>query len=267
LCYVEGMEMQRQWIYVTCALVAIVGLATGLFVVYALRPSLVALSAENPPSNTLVVSGNGDATADPDRVKISFGIITKAKTSEEANSQNAQILSNLLAKLAEADIPKNQVETSAYNIYPVYEYPDKSQPVLVGYQAEHQLIVTVASTDVGQLGTKAGAVIDLAVAVGVSRVYGIQFAVSDSVMKDLKNQALRNAVLDAQNKADTMANALKVRLLGVRTISESGYQPIPLPYRTFSAGGDAGAGSVPNQLVPSPYKVQASVQVTYLIGP
>jgi uncharacterized protein YggE len=257
--------MQRQWILLTCTLVAIISLAAGLsYAVYAFRPSLVTSSAENPPSNILIVGGNGVATADPDRVKISFGIVTQAMTSEEANSQNAQILSNLLAKLADAGIPKNQVETSAYNIYPVYQYPDKGQPVLVGYRAEHQLIVTVSSTEIGQLGTKAGAVIDLAVSAGASQVYGIQFAVSDSVMKDLENQALKNAVIDAQSKAGTMANALKVNLSGVRTVSESGYQPYPLPYRSF-AGADA--AKVPNELVPSPYKVQASVQVTYLISP
>ena len=256
--------MQRKWMLLACALVAIVGVAMGFsYVVYGLGPSLTVSTAENPPSNTLVVNGNGIAVADPDRVKISFGIVTQAKTSEEANSQNAQVLSSLLAKLADAGILKSQVETSAYNIYSVYEYPDKSQPVLVGYRAEHQLMVTVSSTEISQLGMKAGAVIDLAVGVGVNQVYGMQFAVSDSVMKNLESQALKNAVLNAQSKAETTANTLNVRLLSVRTVSESGYQPYPLPYRSF-AGADT--AKVPNELIPSPYKVQAMVQVTYLIG-
>ena len=256
--------MQRQWVLLTCALVGIVSIAGGLsYASYILRPTLASSGTENTPSNTLAVTGSGIAIADPDRVKISFGIVTQAKTAEEANAMNAEILLRLLAKLTNAGIPKNNVETSAYNIYPIYEYPDKSQPILVGYRAEHQLMVTVSSTKIGQLGKNAGAVIDLAVTTGVSQVYGIQFAVSDGVMKDLENQALRSAVLDAQGKAETMASALKVRILSVRTVSESGYQPYPLPYRSF-AGADA--AKVANELVPSPYKVQASVQVTYIIG-
>ena len=259
------MKMQRQWILVTCVLIGIVGIAAGLsYVGYTLRPTLASSGTEDTSSNTLVVTGNGVATADPDRVKVSFGIVTQAKTAEEANAMNAEILSRLLTNLADVGISRNDVETSAYNIYPVFEYPDKSQPILVGYRAEHQLIVTVSSAEVGQLGRNAGAVIDLAVTAGVSQVYGIQFAVSDLVMKDLQSQALKSAVLGAQGKAETMANALKVRLLGVRTVSESGYQPYPLPYRSFA---DLEAAKVANELVPGPYKVQASVQVTYVIGP
>ncbi len=262
------MQMQRQWIFITCIMVITVGLAAGLsYVVSDVRPQLVSSTGENqpsPPSDTLVVSGNGIATADPDRVKIHLGIVTEARTSEEANSQNAQVLSNLLGRLADVGVLRNQVETSAYNIYPVYEYPEKGHAVLVGYRAEHQLMVTVASTEVGQLGIKGGAVIDLAVSTGVNQIYGIQFTVSESVTKELGNQALKNAVLDAQSKAEIMAKALNVKLSGVRTVSESGYQPYPLPYRSF-VGFDA--AKVSSELVPSPYKMQASVQVTYLISP
>ncbi|MEM2094041.1 MAG: SIMPL domain-containing protein, partial [Candidatus Bathyarchaeia archaeon] len=262
--------MQRQWIVFILISAVAVGLTAGLsYAVYGIRTQLVSgvdtsLSQSNNVFNTLVVNGNGFATADPDKVKISLGIITQAKTSEEANSQNAHILSQLLSRLANAGIPKNHVETSAYNIYPIFEYPEKGQAVLVGYRAEHQILVTVVSAEVGQLGVKSGEVIDLAVSVGVNQVYGIQFAVSDSVLKELGNLALKNAVLDAQSKAETVANTLGIKLSGVHTISENVYQPYPLPYRSFT-GVDV--AKVANEMVPGPYKVQVSVQVTYLISP
>ena len=59
----------------------------------------IAFSSVMPAQNT--VTGNGQATIDatPDLVKVYFNVDTKAKTSQEARDQNAEIVEDLRVAL------------------------------------------------------------------------------------------------------------------------------------------------------------------------
>lgn len=144
----------------------------------------------------------------------------------------------------------------------MYEYP-KGQPVLVGYKVEHHLIVTVVYGEPSQLGKKVGEVIDLAVGAEVSQVHTMQFTLSDSAVKELRNQALKSAMLDAQSRSDLMAKTLGVKLLGISSASEGSYQSYPPQTMSLKSFAEA---RVATELIPSLFKVQASVQIIYLIG-
>jgi len=106
--------------------------------------------------HVLSVSGTGVVGVQPDRAKIQMTIVTQATTAQKASALNADESNALLNALLAAGIPKNQIETVNYNIYPVYDYSNTNKgPFITGYQASNVVIVTVISTQNGDLGKTA----------------------------------------------------------------------------------------------------------------
>jgi len=109
------------------------------------------------------------------------------------------------------------------------------------------------------LGVNVGEIIDSTVNVGINQINSVQFAISDDQIKSIRNEALRNAVLDADEKANQIAETLEINLIGVYEITENiGYFNSPM-----YLGYDERAST---QLVPGVLKITASVQITYIIG-
>ena len=96
---------------------------------------------------------------------------------------------------------------SHYTLYPVY---DKGK--VVGYSADNSFEVTV--TDIDKLGT----VVDTALSNGATGVSGFSYGLKDEAAA--RNEALSRAVGDARSKADTIARALGVNIIGIRTVTE-----------------------------------------------
>src|SRR3972149_2755822 len=207
-------------------------------------------------ASILSVSGTGVVSVKPDRAVIQMAILKEAPTAEKASAQNADSFNVLLKALLDEGIPRDNIETVQYTIYPNYDYNAKI-PYILGYRAYHVISVTVVPTQVADLGKLTGKIIDIAVAAGVNQINSIQFTVSDDKIKDLRNDALKEAVLDARKKADVMVAALGVHILAVQQASESSYLPSPVYYRD-AAPVAAGAKSS-TELGPGELSITASV--------
>ncbi|MBI2127114.1 MAG: SIMPL domain-containing protein [Thaumarchaeota archaeon] len=215
--------------------------------------------------NTISVSGTGVAKANPDRVLVALAISEEAKTAQLATESAATIFNKLLATLAAEGISRNDVQTNSINLNPVYFYPERAPPVITGYRLDHSITVTIKSQDTTQLGKQAGKVIDVAIAAGVTRINGISFAAGDESIKVLRTQALKAAIEDAKDKANTMANALGVKIVGVSSVSESVF--IPVAKQVFRGEVAAPAPAAPpTELVPGEFQVTVNVYVVYGIS-
>jgi uncharacterized protein YggE len=213
--------------------------------------------------NTLSVSGYGLASVTPDRAKIYITISTEASTAQESAAKNAEIFSKLIAALQQAGIGKDKVETSQYNIYPVYYYPPQGgQSILTGYKTDQSLTVTVIPENGDELGTKTGQVIDLAVGAGVNQVSSIYFTVSDTAIKTLQNQALVTALKDADGQAKIIADTLGLKIVTIKSVSYGSYYPYPI--RT--AGKVDYAPASATEVVPGALQISANAQVVYAIS-
>lgn len=260
------METKRKWpIIAIAALIALFSVGTlssyALLTTNPLTNYYISANTEGTNLNTLTVTGIGEVSYEPDKIKISLGVTTEGTTAEEATSKNAEIFAALLENLEAEGITRDSIETVWYRIYPVYSYPRESAPILVGYRTEHQILVTVTAGDISELGAKAGKVIDAAVSAGANQLYNIQFTTSDERLEQLRDEALGKAILDASSKAKIMADALEISLVGVQHVSEGGgYYPPPI--REYSAEG----AKVPTELLPGTLTLTASVNVVYLIG-
>ena len=173
--------------------------------------------------NVIHVSGSGTVTGTPDRVQLAFAVETESPDVKVAQADNAARMSAVIDALVAAGVPKDQMKTTGYSIYPVYQ--DTTGGILdqkiKTYQVTNTLQVTLK--DVNQTGK----IIDTAVSAGANKVNSIQFMLSDEQALALRSEALRKAVAGARADADVVAASLGVVITGTKNVDISqGYTPV-----------------------------------------
>ena len=199
-------------------------------------------------AGTITVHGTGTVTSVPDQAQLSFGVETQAGTAKEALAANAAEMRRLIAALKSAGA--EDVQTQYVSVSP--RYGDEMS--VRGYVATNTVSATVQ--EVG----KAGAVIDAAVDAGANQVSGPSLSLSDQ--EQLYRDALADAVADARERAEALADAAGLTLGDVKSIVEGGGVSPPMPYAANMAMRDA--ESAP--LEPGKQDVTASVTVTFFVS-
>jgi uncharacterized protein YggE len=210
--------------------------------------------AHGQPSlgQSITVVGNGVATAVPDRADVSFGVQTQRRSARTAASVNATKMQRVIDALRAAGVAAADIQTQQIWISPVYDSTG-----LTGYIASNT--VTVKVRDV----SRAGAVIDAAVAAGASNVYGPNLVRSDR--QSVARNALRAAIADARAKAQVIAAASGSSLGRVVSVVEQGAVPPTGGGAGGPAGGTGGGGApaVPTPVQPGEQEINATVSVTF----
>ncbi len=217
------------------------------------------------------VSTNGSASADvqPDKVSVTVGVETSGETAAEAAAANAELMEKVLAALRALGIADEQIATSSYNVFPIYEsraaaevcimiYPPPPECVpkseIVGYKATNSVTVTVdASFD-------AGSVIDAAVEAGATNVSGAYFFVSQEKQQEIRDSLIGEAIANARSRADKAAEAVDMEVIGVKSISLNDVY-FPVFYRELVADGAIGTPILPGQ-----QQVTMTVQAVFTMG-
>lgn len=202
---------------------------------------------------TIVVNGEGEASAAPDMAIVSIGVQTEALTAADALRQNSANMAATIDKLKKLGIAERDIQTSGLSVNPRYNYQDNRSPKVIGFTASNNVTVRLRKLD------NAGSVIDEAVQSGANTLGGISFSFSDP--KPLLEAARKDAVADAKAKAAVLTQAAGVRLGRLVNIQE-GYASAPQP-KMYSARMEASDVSVPLQAGES--SVNVSVSLTYEI--
>jgi uncharacterized protein YggE len=198
-------------------------------------------------SQTITVSGHGDATVAPDMATITLGVDSKGASAQDALSNNDSKMNAVIAAIEGQGVPSAHIQTSGLDIY--YD----SQAGV--YDASHELDVRI--DDIG----KVGAVLDAAVNAGANNSWGVSFGLKDP--SQAQATALQNAVTDARKHADAIASKLQVNITGVGSASEASYSTPPIKYAAAPAPGMA--QSTPVQ--PGQLDVTADISVVYTFTP
>lgn len=186
------------------------------------------------PETTLQVSATGEVQRAPDMATITLGVQTEAKSASEAMSENAQKMDNVYSALSEAGIAERDMQTSNLSLQPRYDYSnrDGGPPDLVGYTASNQVTITVRNLDT--LGTT----MDSIVSQGGNTISGLSFGLDDP--SDARDEARREAVNKAMERAELYAEATGYRVARIVTISESSSDMGgPVPMMAMRAESDA----------------------------
>ncbi|HVU80097.1 MAG TPA: SIMPL domain-containing protein [Candidatus Paceibacterota bacterium] len=235
------------------------------------------IGAGLPSTNTITVSGHGEALAVPDIATFSFTVVSDKATVAAAQEDATAKVNAITDYLSESGIDKKDVQTSDYSVYPQYEYQNAVCPtvapgsssmvycpsgkqVLKGYEVRQTTTIKVRDT------AKAGDLLTGVGGKGASEVSGLNFTFDnpDQVQEDARDKAIANA----KDKADMLAKSLGVKLVRVVSFNENGNYPVPMYARDMAYGSTAG---VANEAKSAPEisigqnKVTSDVNVTYEI--
>lgn len=205
--------------------------------------------------NLLSVSGTGEVTVKPDVAYINMGVTTRDPDATKVQKDNAAAMNAVIAAIKAAGIDEKDIKTSAFNMYPVYNYETQPQTI-TGYEINNTVSVTINDL------TKVGAAITAAMGAGANTTNGISFALKDS--DAAYQEALKLAVAKAEAKAKTMAEASKIKLGAPASISEGGVS-IVYPMMERAADMAKAAADIGSTVQAGELKVSASVSIVYEI--
>jgi uncharacterized protein len=204
------------------------------------------------------VVGMGQVEATPDEATLNFAVETSAPTSQEAAQQNAQRMEALISALVAAGIPRDDIETRNFSIYPEYITDERGEnPRVRAYRVSNQ--VSFETTRLDDVGT----LIDTGIAAGANRIDGISFGLRNP--QTAEAEALREAVANARASAETLAQALGVPLGPIvhASTSTDPIRPIPMVGRAVALEA-AQAFDTPIQ--PGQQTVHARVTLVFAVG-
>ena len=181
-------------------------------------------------TNTITVTGTGQATVAPDTAKITFSVMKTGASVAEAQTAATKSTDAALAAVKREGVKDADVRTANYNVYPQYESarpcyngacPTGNPNTIVGYQVSETVEVKVHDlTKVGNVLTDLGQL-------GVENIQGPDLTVNDE--NAVQAQARGDAITKARANATKLAQQLGVHLGRVVSFSEStGAGPQPM---------------------------------------
>ncbi len=234
-------------------------LALGLAGVAALRPSgssgalPAAQAAAGGDTHTLTFSGTGSVDLHPDTATISFTTVSDSSSSQDALDATSQKMHDVIAALKAltgVTIADDDLQTGDVSSYQDWDAPRT-------WHASQTLTVTLH--DVSQ----AGVVLAAGNHAGADQVSGPDFSVKDQ--QDAYRTALRDALADARQKADVIAQAMGGHVAGVLSVSEDNQgSPTPMYAMAKASGGAADSSTPPIQQ--GTLNVSAGVTVVFAYG-
>ena len=174
------------------------------------------LKKYDPSEQTISVSGSATASSNPDSLVIVLGVESEAKTANDSLSQNSDSLNSVISALTNSGISEDEIQTSNFSIYPVYDGTYDSdgnwQQILTGYRVSNILSIQTENID------SAGDIIDAAVSSGANRVDNVSFQLSDEKLQKISDGLIADAINDATQKAEKALVPLKQKIVGVKSV-------------------------------------------------
>jgi hypothetical protein len=168
-------------------------------------------------SGTIIVSGTGRVTVEPDVADLRLGVTVSRDSVAEARSEAARTMTAILDAVAAAGVAPRDIRTSLLSVQPRYDYRDGKPPTLVGYD-----LANVVEMTLRDLRTVTD-VIDGSLRAGATSMDGLTFRVDDPT--EPERAARMAAVAAARSRAEVLADAAGVSLAGVADIVEGGPPP------------------------------------------
>ncbi len=214
-----------------------------------------ATATPDPARRTIAVEGTGTVDIAPDTAQVSFGVRTQNESLETAQDENSTRTQAIMDAFTAAGIADADVATSQYSVFVINEYDRDGNLVGVrAYEVFNQVTVIIRDLSI------VGEVLDSAVGAGANEVGAISFYVDNT--DEASSQARAAAVENARAKADELAEASGVVVVGVYTIAEiSAPQPDPIQFGLGGAAPMAAEDSAVREVPVSPGQTQVTVRV------
>ncbi|MEM3127219.1 MAG: SIMPL domain-containing protein [Candidatus Woesearchaeota archaeon] len=213
-----------------------------------------------PQQKTISVQGNSEFTTSPDEVKLYIRIETKATTPKQAQDMNRERSNTVIAALKNNGFAEENIKSTQYNLQKQEHWdPDTQRIVATGYLLIH--VIEATSKDIDN----AGKVADLVIDAGATGVDSVQFTLSEEKKKTSNEEALKKAIENAREKANTIAKSLDISLGKAEFVSESNVYYSPRYYGRVEYA-KATTDAMPTEIQPNDVTVSAQVSVSFGIS-
>ncbi len=208
------------------------------------------------PVPSVNVSGEGKVTMKPDIASFSIGVVKTDKDLGRAQKEAADIMVKATALLKEKGVDEKDIKTTAYNIYPQYDWRQSGR-VFLGYEVRQTAEVKVRNLE------KVGEILGAVGGVGANEIGSLTFSIDNP--EKAKEEARAKAIADAKAKAERLSKDLGVRLKKIISFSESGGNyPGPIYMKDSYSTSGMGGGSVP-PVSAGENEITINVSITYEI--
>lgn len=164
-----------------------------------------------PSVPTINVIGTAEQTVAPDFAVLQLGVSTYGDTVRDAKVKNDRIMSDLLKRLANQGVSKDNIRTSNFSVNPNYDYDQSTHSNTPnGYNMSNS--VTIKIEDFGKIA----AIIDEAAQAGISQINYLNFDIMPNQTTD--DNLTATAIANAQHKAEIIAKSLGLNLGPVQTV-------------------------------------------------
>ena len=243
-----------------------IALAVALITAVVASPVVAGQSAtpegEQEIVRTIYVSGTGVVSVTPDTADVTFAVQSDNVSLKDAQADSTTRMQGITDELLAGGVAQDDIVTSSYYVTVMNEYDDEGNfERISGYRVDAQITATIRDLDT------LGGLLDTVVTAGANGIYGMYFYVADP--EPAARQAREAAMADARAKADQLAAASGVTIIGVISISET-WAPMPASKDYQMAGGMGGADMAaeyaPVPVSPGSSDISVEVQVTYEIN-
>lgn len=246
-----NQSMLTKAMYVAIILMGIVAIRQGVLAYYAAYPQ------PNPIDQpSLVVSATGKAYGIPDIATITLSVVESGDTVAAVSESGNTAMTNIISTLKTAGIADKDIQTTAYNLSPRYDYK-KTPYEIVGYDLTQS--ATVKIRKLADVST----IVDQATQAGANSVSTPNFEIDNP--EKVKTTARIDAFTKAKAQAEGLAQAAGVSLGQIMTFTEdSGYTPGPVYYGAKDMALGASTSSAPT-IETGSQETDVTVNVTYSI--
>jgi uncharacterized protein YggE len=243
------MQRDSTLLIAALAMVALVGV--GAFAAFGTAGAQEDVQTTNntgdAPDRTIQVSATGGADAAPDQGAANVAVTAEGETVGEVRDELATGTQRLTAALDDLGV---EYETSDYSV------DESGRRTASDYEGSHEFVVRFDDPEM------AGEVVD-AVAGAGAEVEDVRLTLSEETRESLREEAIQNAMADARQQADTIADSGDLAVAGVQSVdaSQRSYRPVRFTALDAEAGQDGAAP--PTEIESGDVSVSYSVDVTY----
>ena len=206
---------------------------------------------------TISVNGSSQVILTPDMAYVSIGVHSEAKDAKEAVASNNQQSQAVIDALVAAGVDAKDIQTINFSVYPQDKYSPTGELLEKVFAVDNTVYVKVRKLD------SIGSLLDTAVQAGANTIYGISFDVEnkDAAMAEGR----KNAIANARQQAEQLAEAASVTLGEVYSISSYSSAPSPMYYDVKGLGGGAADAAAYVPVQPGQMTITVDVSVVFEI--
>jgi uncharacterized protein YggE len=229
--------------------------AAALWLAFAIALPVSAQEPPQPQVPSIVTTGEAIVRRAPDQAVIYAAVETRARNPRDAQRQNADLMTAVQKRIADAGIGTDAVRTTGYSVQQEFDY-NNGRRIPREYVAHNGVELRLDAID------RTGEILDALVQAGATNVGGVRFDLKDRAAAE--REALRLAVVDARGRADALAAGAGRTVDRILRIDDT-RQQMPMPVRAEMMAAKAIDAAAPTPIEPAIIEIRAHVVLTVAI--